>query len=367
MQVSDRIGRRIKLQDLHVLMTVVQARSMGKAAQLLNTTQPNVSRTIAELEHALGVRLLDRNRQGVEPTDYGRAFLDGSIAVFDELRQAVKSIEYLADPTSGEVRIGCQPFLAGSFVSTIINLSRRYPRMVFHVLDTDARTLDRELHERNLDFFIARRYRTPADESLGFEALYDDPLVIAAGRRNPLLRRRGVKLAELVNEPWALPAKENAFGAIIAEAFRVNGLEYPRITVVTGHNELRESLLATGRFLTIFAKSLFGFETDYLGSRLRIAVVKTDRDRPARAELGLHGFGGRSGRTQAMLAPGTGNGNGVSGADMSNHGPWQLALRAVWQSASLAFLVQCSPADSHASLPRTRDASFQYCLPDHAK
>ena len=88
---------------------------------------------------------------------------------------------------------------------------------------------------------------------------YDDPLLIAAGRRNPLVRRRGVKLAELVNEPWALPAKENPFGAIVAEAFRVNGLEYPRITVVTGHNELRESLLVTGRFLTIFAKSIFGF------------------------------------------------------------------------------------------------------------
>ena len=52
MQFSDRIGRRMKLQDLHVLMTVVQAGSMGKAAQLLNTTQPNISRSIAELEHA---------------------------------------------------------------------------------------------------------------------------------------------------------------------------------------------------------------------------------------------------------------------------------------------------------------------------
>ena len=46
MQMSDRIGSRMKLQDLHVLMTVVQAGSMGKAALILNTTQPNVSRSI---------------------------------------------------------------------------------------------------------------------------------------------------------------------------------------------------------------------------------------------------------------------------------------------------------------------------------
>jgi DNA-binding MarR family transcriptional regulator len=48
-------GRRIKLQDLHILMTVVQAGSMGKAARQLNTSQPNISKSIADLEHALHV------------------------------------------------------------------------------------------------------------------------------------------------------------------------------------------------------------------------------------------------------------------------------------------------------------------------
>ena len=138
MQLSDRIGRRMKLQDLHVLMTVVQAGSMGKAAQRLNTTQPTISRSIAELEHALGVRLLDRHRQGVEPTEYGRALLDGGVAVFDDLRQGVKNIEFLADPAAGEVRIGSNAPLAASFVSAVVDrLSRRYPRIVFHLVTAD--------------------------------------------------------------------------------------------------------------------------------------------------------------------------------------------------------------------------------------
>src|SRR5262245_13917980 len=90
MHLSDRIGRRMKLQDLHVLMTVVEAGSMRKAAALLNTAQPAVSRAIAELEHAVGVRLLDRTSHGVEPTTYGRALLDGGAAMFDDLSQAVR-------------------------------------------------------------------------------------------------------------------------------------------------------------------------------------------------------------------------------------------------------------------------------------
>jgi DNA-binding MarR family transcriptional regulator len=68
MHLSDRTGLRLKLHDLHVLMTVVQAGSMSKAATHLNTTQPAVSRSIAVLERAVGVRLLERNSHGIEPT-----------------------------------------------------------------------------------------------------------------------------------------------------------------------------------------------------------------------------------------------------------------------------------------------------------
>ena len=167
MQLSDRIGRRMKLQDLHVLMTVMQAGSMGKAAERLNTAQPAISRSIAQLEHALGVRLLDRHRQGIEPTEYGRALLDCGVAVFDDLRRGVKTIEFLTDPEAGEVRIGSSAFLAASFVSAVIDqLSRRYPRIVFHLMSTQTDTLHSDLHERSVDLLIARRSAQFSDERL---------------------------------------------------------------------------------------------------------------------------------------------------------------------------------------------------------
>src|SRR6478672_8298014 len=196
MQVSDRIGRPIKLQDLHVLMAVVQAGSMNKAAALLNTGQSAISRSIGELERTVGVRLLDRNPQGVEPTEYGRALLSGGAAVFDDLRQAVKNIEFLADPAAGEVRIGCTPLLAASFVSAVIDrLSRRYPRMVFHLVTGYVETLHRELSGRNVDLLIARRFGPLAEERLAFEFLFDDSSVIAVGARSPWVRRRRIDFA----------------------------------------------------------------------------------------------------------------------------------------------------------------------------
>ena len=260
MQLRDRIGRRIKLQDLHVLMTVVQAGSMGKAAERLNTGQPNISRSIADLEHALGVRLLDRHRQGVEPTEYGRALLDGGATVFDELRQTVKNIEFLADPTAGEVRIGCSPFLAASFVSAVVDrLARRYPRIVIYLVAEQVKILHRELSERNVDLLIARRFGVLADERLDYEFLFDEPYVVVAGAQNPWVRRHRIALAELVSESWTLTPPETPTWSVAMEAFRAIGLDRPRVNVVTVSLEARISLLATGRFLTLLPASAMRF------------------------------------------------------------------------------------------------------------
>src|SRR5258708_37112612 len=98
MELSDRIGRRMKLQDLHVLMAVVQAGSMSKAAVLLNTAQSAISRSIGELERTLGVRLLERSARGVEPTAYGRAVLDGGAAGFGQLGKRGKTSRFSPTP-----------------------------------------------------------------------------------------------------------------------------------------------------------------------------------------------------------------------------------------------------------------------------
>jgi DNA-binding transcriptional LysR family regulator len=260
MQLSDRIGRRMKLHDLHVLMTAVQAGSMSKAAALLNTGQPAISRSIAELEHTLGVRLLDRNRQGVTPTEYGRALLDGGTAVFDDLRQTVKNIEFLADPTAGEVRVGCNPFLAASIVSAVVDrLSRSHPRMMFRLVVAYVETLRRELIERNVDFLITRRFGPIVDEQLDYEFLFDDSYSVVVGAQNPWAQRRRIELAELVNEPWVLPPAESVLGSVAMRAFRASRLNYPRTTVIAEPAEVRMKLLATGRFISIFPDSVLKF------------------------------------------------------------------------------------------------------------
>src|SRR5262245_23846945 len=221
MQWSDRIGRRIKLRDLHMLQAVAHAGSMTKAAGQLAISVPVVSKAIADLEHTVGVPLLDRSPQGVEPTAYGRALLHRGLAAFNELRQGVADIEFLSDPTTGEVRVASTAPLAASFVCGVIDrLAQRYPRIVFHPTVADNEAMRRGLQERSFDLLIGRRFGPLADEQLEFETLYDNPYVVMAGANNPWVRRRKVKLAELLGEPWVLPPPDSAVGSFIGEALR---------------------------------------------------------------------------------------------------------------------------------------------------
>jgi DNA-binding transcriptional LysR family regulator len=150
------------------------------------------------------------------------------------------------------VRIGTTPPLAASFVSAVIDrMSRRYPRIVFKVVVGTSEVQQQNLSERSVDLLVSRRTRYFANDQVNFEALYESPYVVAAGERNPWVRRRRINLAELMGELWVLPSPDVSFGPFVAEAFRASGLEVPRTTVIASALEMCASLLKTNRYLTI--------------------------------------------------------------------------------------------------------------------
>ena len=261
MAQTDQIERRIKLHDLRALMIVAQAGSMGKGAKLLNTSQPAVSRSIADLEHAVGHRLLDRGRRGVELTKYGSALLDCSSAMFDDLRQGLKQLEYLADPTVGEIRIGGnEAVVAGLLAAVYERLRRRYPRIAIHVTQVPVVSQQiRELRERKVDLIFGRIGQS-IEADIAAEVLFHDRTFVVASPKNKLSRRRRIKLPDLADETWALSPPDTLIGSVIADAFRTSGVDYQRKSVATGSIYLQTALLASGPFLIVIPGSVLRFQ-----------------------------------------------------------------------------------------------------------
>jgi DNA-binding transcriptional LysR family regulator len=256
-QWDDRIGRRLKLRDLHILAAVVRCGSMVKAASQLAMSQPAVSESIGNLENVLRVRLLDRSSRGAEATLYASALLRHADVAFDELRQAVRELDFMSDQTVGEVRVACgDTMAAGLLPEAIERFTQRHPKVVVHVVQANADTQDfRELRERQVDFALARTSLPMAADDLDVAVLLDDRHRVVVSTRSPWARRRRIALAELVDEPWVFAAN-HFIRELIAEAFRAQGLATPQERVSANSILLRNQLLATGRFLTVLPESV---------------------------------------------------------------------------------------------------------------
>ena len=253
---ESRIGRRLRLRDLHIFFAVVESGSMAKAGALLRVTQPAVSKAIGDLEAAVGVRLLDRSPHGVEPTVYGNALLECGTAAFDELRQGVRKIEHLADPSSGELRIGCQAVLAGTMLPPIIEqLSRRYPRLSFRVTLLSSPNFDfPDLRHRTIDLMLAALPAPGTGKKIGddvnVEIVFEDRMFIVAGAQSPWARRRKIELAELVGETWHISPEGSVSRSFIDALFAAKGLPLPQIKVASYSVPLQYGLCAMGNFIS---------------------------------------------------------------------------------------------------------------------
>jgi DNA-binding transcriptional LysR family regulator len=276
MALVDRVTQRLKLRDLRLLDTVVRWGSMAKASSQLHLSQPAVSKAIAEMEQLLGVRLIERSRQGVEPTPHGRALLKRGIAIFDELRLGVAEIEYLSDPTVGEVRISAsEPIAAGLLPHLIDRFSRRYPQVSIYVTQAPIASLQfltpqhRDLRERNVDLILGPIFKPFAEEDLESEPLFQEPSVVAVGAKSKWARSRSITLAALMDEPWCLQPPNTRAGMSHLDAFRGSGLDLPRKRVTSISVQVQIGLLGTQRYLTIFPSSLLRFG----GKRLSIKAL----------------------------------------------------------------------------------------------
>jgi DNA-binding transcriptional LysR family regulator len=267
MEWESRLGRRLRVRDLYILSTVVKCGGMAKAARELAMTQPAVSDAIANLELLLRVRLLDRSSRGIEPTHYADALLKRASTVFDELKQGVREIELLADPSSGNVRVGCaESFMAGLLPAIIEKLAQRYPKITVHADYAQHATAEfRELRERNVDLVIGRISEPFPHDDLTTEPLYEERYYVVVGAQTPWARSRKVSLGDLTNEQWIHMPPNNIISDLISAAFAKQSVPVPQERVASLSMHLRTQLVANAGFITIMPNSMFQFNAKRWG------------------------------------------------------------------------------------------------------
>ena len=175
----------------------------------------------------------------------------------NEIKLGVKEIQFLADPTAGEIRIGCgEAFGAGLLPAILERLGRLYPRISYHVVLTTSPEEELQvLRERRVDMLLTRVSEPFLEEDMHADVLFHERLYVIAGKQSKWARRRSVSLCELINEQWILTPPNSVPFSLMEEAFRAKNLAVPAARAVSFSLHLRNSLLPTGRYLTVLPGS----------------------------------------------------------------------------------------------------------------
>src|SRR5262245_53815020 len=256
MDWQNRIGRRLRLKDLHTLQTVAEVGSMARASQHLGLSQPAISKAISDMEHTLGAPLLDRSARGVELTEHGRVLIERTRVIFDEVKQGITEIEHLNDPTQGEVRIGAIEPVAPILSDIIHRLARRYPRITYQITVGDTDMLARKLRDRTLDVVLTRWNALSQADDLVAETLYTSILAIVADKGHPMAAHKRLTLPDLMQEQWTLPPRDTFLGRVVADLFERKRLPLPSSIVTSTSTLMRLSLMANGGFLSVLPVSM---------------------------------------------------------------------------------------------------------------
>lgn len=265
-----RLGRSLKLRDLHTLTVVAELGSMAKAAAFLSITQPAVSQAIADLERFAGIRLLDRGPRGVVLTVAGEAMVARGRQALDTLDLGMRDIAFLTDGGHGVVRIGADmAFIAGGLMADIIiHLRSRHPGISVHVFETSMRVSApeyRELLERGIDVLLGRRSHENIDSELLVEHLMEEKLKVVTSSTHPLAARKRIDWADLTGESWILAATDSMARITLEDEFRQRGLKVPDAAIATYSMQLRQQLLTTGEYLTVMTEYSFRHGADRWG------------------------------------------------------------------------------------------------------
>ncbi|GAB2901829.1 pca operon transcription factor PcaQ [Paraburkholderia jirisanensis] len=178
---------RVKFRHLQCFLAVAQFGGVQRAAQSLSITQPAVSKTVAELEAILGVRLFERGRHGAVPTREALLFMPHASACVSALRQGVDLLARAEGEAAATLEIGVLPTVAAALVPSALRLfAGPWPNVVVRIATAANTELLERLKAGTIEFAVGRLADPERMIGLSFEQLGSEPLVAVVRAAHPL-------------------------------------------------------------------------------------------------------------------------------------------------------------------------------------
>jgi len=288
----------LDVRRMRVLREVALRGSFSAAAESLSFTQSAVSQQIAALEREAGAVLVERSARGVRLTDAGEAVVRHAEGILARLAEAEAELEAIAGLRGGRLRISAFESAAGTIMPpAVARFAERYPAVDLSMALMEPEDALVALRAGDIDIAMTVRAGKPGDaegDGVVHNHLFEDPMYVVLPQDHPLAHKRGIRLADLADEPWIGGEPNCECTRTITNACSRNGF-VPRIAFETDDYSAVQGFVAAGVGVSLIAE--LGLRT----VRDDIVVRSLGRDTPVRQIYATALKGYRSPATMAML------------------------------------------------------------------
>jgi DNA-binding transcriptional LysR family regulator len=250
----DDIALRLTANHFRLIVAIADEKSLVGAAKLLNMTQPAVTKSLQVAESQLEVQLFQRTTSGMVPTIYGEALIAQARIVLLQLRHAAQDISDLCDGNAGRVLVGTLSAPSAMLLPTaIVRLREKHPKLTVKVIEGTNEALVPALRHREIDMIVGRLPDDIDRSELTQEILFQDVLSVVAAPSNPLVGRKDLSLADLVDHNWVLPPDNTSLRRQIDRSFQRAGLIPPTAAIEVRSLQTMHSILLQGDYLSAWS------------------------------------------------------------------------------------------------------------------
>jgi len=258
------------LRQLEHFVAVVEAGTIGRAAQRIHLSQAALSKSIQQLEEELGVELFHRGPRGMEPTVFGECVANYTLRIRAELARAREELANLKGQKLGHVSVGGGPsFIRAIFPNAVARFHQRVPEASVTVHEGMAESLMAGLLNGTLDLAVGARVNTALTEELSRQELFQYRAVLVAGKNHPFMRMENVTLQDLSKALWILPAYPDTLRQHIAKVFLDADLDPPKPFAESNSVSFMTQLLAQVPAVSLLPESLL----NTVNAREHLAIV----------------------------------------------------------------------------------------------
>ncbi|MEG0628207.1 MAG: LysR family transcriptional regulator [Enterococcus sp.] len=216
----------MNLRQLEYFVLLAQSEHMTKAAELANTSQPNVSHAMTVLEQELGVALFEKKGRNIFLTRHGRVFYEYVQPALQELEKGQHRLQEMINPNSGEVEFGFIYTMGSTLAPQLVQAFQQEDEnseihFVFH--QGNSNQIIRMLLNDTIDIGICSIISE--DPSLVFQLLAQEELVLVVPESHPLATRESVKLQETLSYPYVYYGKQSGLRPYLDRQLKQLGIE----------------------------------------------------------------------------------------------------------------------------------------------